>query len=157
MEHILNQIHSLLIKNKKKIAIAESCTGGLLSNLLTRIPGSSHYFILGIVAYSNKAKGTILKIPAPLINKRGAVSKEVAKKMAKAIRKLAQSHIGIAITGIAGPGGGTPQKPKGTIFIAIDSKTKKISERFIFKGNRLAVRKIASLKALRLLKRVLKK
>lgn len=155
MKEILNQIHKLLIKKKKNIAIAESCTGGLACNLLTQIPGSSNYFILGIVAYSNKAKRDILKIPAGLIAKKGAVSKEVAQKLAKSIRRLAKTDFGIGITGIAGPTGGTFKKPVGTVFIAVDSKTKKICKRFIFKGNRLNIRKVAAWKALELLKRVL--
>jgi PncC family amidohydrolase len=83
VEQIVSQIHGLLIKKRKNIAIVESCTGGLLSNLLTQIPGSSQYFILGVVAYSNRAKENILKIPANIIDKYGAVSKEVAKFMAK--------------------------------------------------------------------------
>lgn len=152
MERIVNQIHGLLLKNKKTIAIAESCTGGLLSSLLTRIPGSSQYFILGVVAYSNKAKEAILKIPSSIITKNGAVSKQVAIKMARNIRKLAKAELGIGITGIAGPTGATPSKPVGTVFIAIDTKNKKTCKRFHFTGNRINVRKNAALKSLDLLK-----
>jgi len=152
MERIVNQIHGLLIKNKKTIAIAESCTGGLLSSLLTRIPGSSQYFILGVVAYSNKAKETILKIPSSIITKNGAVSKQVAIKMARNIRKLAKTDFGIGVTGIAGPTGAIPSKPVGTVFIAIDTKNKKTCKRFHFTGNRINVRKNAALKSLDLLK-----
>jgi len=151
MKHIVNQIHKTLIKNKKTVAVAESCTGGLLSNLLTRISGSSKYFILGIVAYSNKTKENILKIPAQLIAKKGAVSREAAKIMAQAVRKLAKTDFGIGITGIAGPTGATPKKPIGTVFIAIDSKDKKVCQRFLFKGNRNTIREKAALKALELL------
>jgi len=152
MERIVNQIHGLLLKNKKTIAIAESCTGGFLSSLLTRIPGSSQYFILGVVAYSNKAKEAILKIPSSIITKNGAVSKQVAIKMARNIRKLAKAELGIGITGIAGPTGATPSKPVGTVFIAIDTKNKKTCKRFHFTGNRINVRKNAALKSLDLLK-----
>jgi nicotinamide-nucleotide amidase len=155
MEDIVAQIHKFLIKNKKTIAVAESCTGGELSNLLTKISGSSAYFILGIVAYSNPAKQKILKISPTIIRKKGVVSKEVATAMAKAIRKIARSDFGIGITGIAGPTGATSQKPVGTVFIAIDSEHKKISKRFQFKGNRIAIRKIAALKSLELLKRII--
>lgn len=152
MQQIVTYIHKLLIKKKKNIAIAESCTGGLLSNLLTNIPGSSQYFILGIVAYSNGAKRKILKIPTSIIAQKGAVSQDVAKLMANHARLLAKSDLGIGITGIAGPSGGSEEKPVGTVFIAIDSKTKKICERFLFKGSRLKIRKKAALKALELLK-----
>lgn len=155
MEPLINQIHRLLIKNRKTIAVAESCTGGLLSNLLTPLPGSSQYFILGVVAYSNKAKEGILKIPHSLITKKGAVSKAAANRMAESIRKLTKTDFGIGVTGIAGPTGGTLQKPVGTVFIAIDSKNKKICKKFHFTGNRISIRKQAALKALKLLKNFL--
>lgn len=149
---IISQIHKLLIKRQKTVAIAESCTGGLCSALLTQVSGSSKYFILGVVTYSNKAKENILKIPASLIAEKGAVSKETAKLMANSIRKIASSDFGIGITGIAGPTGATPKKPVGTVFIAIDSRDKKICYEFIFKGNRNAIRRNAALKAIELLK-----
>jgi nicotinamide-nucleotide amidase len=152
MQHIVSTIHSLLIKSHKTVAVAESCTGGLLSELLTDIPGGSKYFLLGVVAYSNKAKETLLRIPRPLLTRRGAVSKEVAKKMAESIRKLAKADFGIGITGIAGPTGGSPDKPIGTVFIAIDTNNKKICKKFNFAGNRTSVRNKAALKALELLK-----
>ncbi len=151
MEHIVNQIHKILLKNKKTISVAESSTGGLLSTLLTQISGSSRYFILGVVAYSNQTKETILKIPNFVIIKNGAVSKNVACRMARSIRKFAKTDFGIGITGIAGPTGGTLQKPVGTVFIAIDSKNKKICKKFIFEGSRITVRKKAALETLGLL------
>lgn len=156
MKEILNQIHKLLIKKNKNIAVAESCTGGLVCNLLTQVSGSSHYFILGIVAYSNKAKKDILKIPAGLIAKKGAVSKEVAQKLAQGIRRLAKTDFGIGITGIAGPTGSTFKKPVGRVFIAIDSKKNKLCKKFIFRGSRITVRKRAALKSLELLGSVVK-
>ena len=155
MKHIVHQIHTLLLKNKKTIAVAESCTGGLLSNLFTKLSGSSQYFILGIVAYSNEAKKKALGVPAPLITAQGAVSKEVASSMAARIRKVANTDIGIGITGIAGPNAGTLQKPVGTVFIALDSKKKKICKKFHFKGSRLCIRKKAALKSLELFKKIL--
>lgn len=151
MQDIVSKIHLTLIKKGKTVAVAESCTGGLLSNLLTRISGSSKYFILGIVAYSNRTKENILKIPSQLIAKKGAVSRETAKIMAQAVRKLAKTDFGIGITGIAGPSGATAKKPVGTVFIAIDSKDEKICQRFLFKGNRNIIREKAALKALELL------
>ncbi len=152
MKAIINQIHRLLIKNKKTVAAAESCTGGLLSNLLTRLPGSSKYFVLGAVVYSNKAKQNILKIPAHLIAQKGAVSKDVAESLAKSVRSLAKTDFGIGITGIAGPGGGSKEKPVGTVFIAIASKNKKICKKFNFTGTRPSIRQKSALKALELLK-----
>lgn len=153
MERILNQIHKLLIKKKKNIAVAESCTGGLLSSLLTQISGSSQYFILGIVAYSNDAKIKILKISPSVIAKKGAVCEEIAKLMARSIRLLAKANLGIGITGIAGPRGGSKEKPVGTVFIAIDTKNNKICKRFHFRGNRLNIRKLSTIKAMELLKK----
>ena len=154
MEHTVNQIHKLLIRKKKSIAVAESCTGGLLSNFLTQIPDSSKYFILGVVVYSNKAKENILKIPANIIAKKGAVSKNVAELLAKSVRLIAKADFGIGITGIAGPGGGSKEKPAGTVFIAIDTRNKKICKKFNFSGSRSSIRKQAALKALELLIRL---
>ncbi len=151
MQHIVSEIHRLLIKKQKTIAVAESCTGGLLSKLLTDISGSSQYFILGMVAYSNKAKQSILKIPYSSLAKNGAVSKIVATAMAKSVRKLANTDFGIGVTGIAGPTGGIPRKPLGTVYIAIDSQKKKVCKKFHFIGNRIAIRKKTALKALELI------
>jgi len=156
MQNIAKKIHKLLLKKGKTIAVAESCTGGILSSLLTDISGSSGYFILGAVVYSNSSKNLLLKIPLSVIRKNGAVSKVVALKMADSARKLAKSDYGIGITGIAGPGGATLLKPVGTVFISLASKNKQICQRFLFKGNRSGVRKQAALKALQLLKKVIK-
>ncbi len=152
MQRIVPTIHSLLIKSRKTVAVAESCTGGLLSKLLTDIPGSSKYFLLGVVTYSNKTKETLLRIPGLLISRKGAVSKVVAEKMAESVRKMAKADFGIGITGIAGPTGEIPYKPVGTVFIAINSKNKKICKKFNFFGNRIAIRNKVALKALELLK-----
>jgi len=155
MENITKQVHDQLIKTGKTIAVAESCTGGLLSSLLTSLSGSSKYFILGAITYSNKAKSD-LHIPVTIIAKKGAVSKEVASKMAQGIRKLAKTDFGISVTGIAGPTGGSSEKPVGTVFIATSSKSKSICKKFRFTGNRSAIRKKAALHALKLLKLILR-
>lgn len=155
MQKTINKVHDLLIKKKKSIAVAESCTGGLLSTMLTQASGSSRYFSLGVTAYSNNAKADILKIPRALIMKKGAVSEEVAHKMAQSVRNLAKADFGIGITGIAGPTGAALKKPVGTVFIAIDSEDKKTCNKFIFKGRRNAVRKKAALKSLGLLRKML--
>ncbi len=156
MKKIISQVHQILKKRKKTVAVAESCTEGHLSNFLTQLPGSSQYFILGAVTYSNQAKENILKIPHPLIAENGTVSKEVALEMAQSIRQKAKTDFGIGITGIAGPEGALPHKPVGTVFIAINSKGKNICKRFHFKGNRISIRKEAALKSLGLLKKLMK-
>jgi nicotinamide-nucleotide amidase len=157
MQCIINQVHQLLIKKNATIAVAESCTGGMLSGLLTSMSGSSQYFALGVAAYRNKAKETILKIPHNLIANNGAVSYAVASLMAGQIRKIAKTDFGIGITGIAGPTGAVPGKPVGTVFIAVESKNKRICKKFRFRGNRAIIRKRAALKSLELLMRLMAK
>lgn len=151
-QNILPQIHDLLLKKEETIAVAESCTGGMLAEMLTRNSGSSKYFLLGIVSYSNKAKNKILRVSNSVIVQKGAVSSETARKMAQSVRILAGSGFGIGITGIAGPTGGTFLKPVGTVFIAINSKNKKLCEKFNFKGSRDKIRKQTALETLKLLK-----
>ncbi len=155
MKSIIKQINTSLIKKQKTIAVAESCTGGLLSEALTRLSGSSKFFILGVIAYSNQAKESILKVPLSLITSKGAVSKEVAYYLAKNVRKIARADFGIGITGIAGPGGGTPKKPVGTVFICVDSTNKIICKKLHFKGSRKEIREKSAQESLKLLKTVL--
>ena len=152
MQLSVKQIHKFLIKNNQSLSVAESCTGGLLSSLLTRSSGSSVYFKLGVVAYSNQAKHRILSIPLKMMKQKGSVSRDVARSMAQAVRRLAKTDLGIGITGIAGPTGGSPQKPVGTVFIAVSGKRKTISKEFHFTGNRTTIRNKSALKALELLK-----
>lgn len=151
MSEIIQKIHSLLIKKGLTVSVAESCTGGILSEFLTNAAGSSNYFTAGIVAYSNKAKERFLNIPHRFISQKGAVSKEVAQRLAHSIRVLSRTDLGIGITGIAGPAGGSKNKPIGTVFIAIEGKNGALCKRFSFRGNRQAIRKRSSLEALRLL------
>ena len=148
-------LNQLLIKRAKTIAIAESCSGGLLANLLTNFSGSSKYFLLGIVAYSNQSKISLLKIPASLIKRSGAVSSPVAKHMAENVRRIASSDYGIGITGIAGPLGGTALKPTGTVFISVATRNKLITKKFHFLGSRLVVKRKSALKALSMLRELL--
>jgi len=148
---IVKQAHNRLIKKGLKLAIAESCTGGLLASMLTELSGSSKYLILGLVTYSNESKTSLLKIPAALIAKKSAVSYEVAELMARNARILAKADLGVGITGIAGPAGGVAGKPVGTVFIAVNSKSKQLYQKFLFKGNRSSIRKQSALKALELL------
>jgi len=151
MNKLIRKIHNFLLKNNKTIAVAESCTGGIISSSLTQLSGSSKYFILGAVTYSNKAKENILRIPHKVIVKNGAVSKAVALLMAKNIRKIAKTDFGIGITGIAGPTGSSSQKPVGTVFIAVSNKNKTICKKFQFKGTRSQIRKKSAADALKLI------
>ncbi|MDP2831184.1 MAG: CinA family protein, partial [Candidatus Omnitrophota bacterium] len=121
---ILKQIHKKLLRKEKTVAVAESCSGGELSSLLTSLPGSSGYFLLGVVTYSNKSKETILNIPVKIIARYGAVSRQVAILMAQNIRKKTLADFGLSITGIAGPTGATTTKPIGMVFIALAKKNK---------------------------------
>ena len=155
MQNIAGYIHKSLLKTGKTIATAESCSGGILSGLLTQSSGSSRYFTLGVVSYSNQAKIRILKIPASTIAKKDEVSQEVASLMAKNIRRIARTNLGIGITGIAGPTGARPGKPIGTVFICVANENKTICKKFIFRGNRVSIRKQSALKALQLLKQIL--
>jgi len=140
-----------LLRKRKTIGVAESCTGGLVSHRLTNISGSSGYYKMGLVAYSNKAKENLLGVSAKLIAKYGAVSKQIALEMAIGIRFLASTDIGMAITGIAGPTGGTKSKPVGLVYIALASGKKRIVKEFRFKGSREDIKLQASRAALELL------
>ena len=151
MQLIIIKTHKLLIKHKNTVAVAESCTAGLLSYLLTQLPGSSRYFLLGITTYSNTSKGKLLRIPASVIASHGAVSKVVAVRMSESIKHIAHADFGIAITGIAGPTGGSPGKPVGTVYIAVASRDNTLCKRFIFNGSRFRIRNQAALKALEML------
>lgn len=152
----LKEIVNLLLKNKKTIAIAESCTGGLISSALTRLSGSSKFFKLGLVVYSNQAKSRLLNIYPRDISRFGAVSRRIALLMAKGVKKLAKTDIGISTTGIAGPAGGSKKKPVGTVFIALAYKNSVWVEKFKFIGTRTQIRIKTKNKALSLIKRCLK-
>lgn len=136
-KELLNKISSILKEKKLKIATAESCTGGLISHTLTNISGSSDYFDRGIISYSNRAKKELLDVPKSMLKKYGAVSKQVAEIMAKSVRKKSKVDIGISSTGIAGPTGGTRDKPVGLVYIGISTEEKTFSKKFLFSGNRL--------------------
>ena len=135
---LLNKVSDELKKHQVTIATAESCTGGLLAHTLTNVSRSSEYFDRGVISYSNTAKIELLGIPEQLLTKYGAVSKQVAAAMAKAIQQRAQVDIGIATTGIAGPTGGTKDKPVGLVFIGVCTKDTVVVKEFLFSGDRLA-------------------
>lgn len=142
-----------LVMKQKTLATAESCTGGLLSERLTRVPGSSEYFLGGAVCYSNELKSRFAGVPPKLLETHGAVSRPVAQALAEGIRLRTRASIGIGITGIAGPGGGTPEKPVGMVFIAIaDERGTEVRE-FRFPGDRERIRLLSSQFALEMLRR----
>ena len=125
---------NLLKKKKLKISFAESCTGGLLSSIITSNAGSSKVFDLGLVTYSNQAKQKILKVPKKIIKKYGAVSVQCCLSMVNNLSKISKSHINISITGIAGPKGGTRKKPVGLVFIGLKFKKKIFVKKYLFKN-----------------------
>jgi len=150
-------VGKLLRINKKNLAVAESCTGGFLAHRLTNVPGSSDYFIQGVVAYSNKAKTNLLDVPPDFIKKHGAVSLEVAQVMAIGVRRKAHSNLGVAITGIAGPTGGTPEKPVGLVYVALAWEEGSEVSKNLFLGKREAIKFQSSQKALDMARRHLLK
>ncbi|MBI3951918.1 MAG: competence/damage-inducible protein A [Acidobacteria bacterium] len=118
-ESLEQVVGRLLATNGLTLAVAESCTGGLIAKRITDVPGSSRYFLSGIVAYSNEAKANLLRVPSELIQAHGAVSPEVVEAMARGIMDRTGAHIGLAVTGIAGPEGGTPEKPVGLVYLGL--------------------------------------
>lgn len=152
----LKIISNLLKKNHITIATAESCTGGLIAHTLTNISGSSEYFDRGYVTYSNIAKIDTLDVAKTLLDKNGAVSKEVAEAMANGIRTKSNVDIGISTTGIAGPTGGTIEKPVGLVYIAISSNEKTIVKKYKFSGDRLQNKENTCNAALQMLYDVIK-
>ncbi|MGB9722878.1 MAG: CinA family protein [Chloroflexia bacterium] len=130
------------------LAVAESCTGGLLAHRLTNVPGSSDYFLGGVVAYSNAAKQALLGIGAALLEREGAVSEAVAREMASSVRRLFGADIGVGITGIAGPTGGTPEKPVGLVYIALAAGGRVRCERHIWPYDRLGNKEASARRAM---------
>ena len=126
-------LHKKLIQKKLTISVAESCTGGLLANKLTKLSNASKYFQIGLITYSNKAKIKMLNVNKKIIDKYGAVSLETCKEMVKNLAKLSKSKINISITGIAGPNGGTKLKPVGLVYIGINKNNKILISKNIFK------------------------
>ncbi|MDD3852629.1 MAG: competence/damage-inducible protein A [Syntrophomonadaceae bacterium] len=148
-------VANILLQQKLSLAVAESCTGGLLAKMLTDMPGSSEYFWGGAVSYSNEAKTKIMGVNDKIISQYGAVSEPVAREMAIQIRKLAGSEIGVSITGVAGPGGGSEINPVGTVYIGADSQRGTQVKRLYFVGNREAIRTLAAKSALDWLRKLI--
>jgi PncC family amidohydrolase len=135
------QVGELLRQRGMRLAVAESCTGGLLGHHLTNIPGSSTYFVGGLITYAYEAKVKLLGVRWETLERYGAVSKEIALEMARGVRELLAADIGLAVTGIAGPGGGTPDKPIGLTWIGLSSRDFDEAWRFVWEGDRLSNKK----------------
>ncbi|MDA1043757.1 MAG: CinA family protein [Verrucomicrobia bacterium] len=143
-ESDLERIASILSHRKQTLATAESCTGGLVGHLLTTLPGSSHVYLGGIIAYANNVKVKFLGVTPDQLAMHGAVSAEVAEQMARGIRTALSADYGCAITGIAGPDGGSPEKPVGLVYIGLADGSQCIVNKFVFEGDRHAVKTAAS-------------
>ena len=136
MKKLSKKIVYLLIKKRIKISFAESCTGGLLSSVITSISGSSKVFTLGLVTYSNQSKINILGVPKKTIMNHGAVSYETCLSMVKNLNKISKTNISVSITGIAGPKGGTKLKPVGLVYIGIKKGNKSLVKKYLFKNKK---------------------
>ena len=153
----MNSLIKLLTKKKLKISFAESCTGGLLASSITSFNGASKIFDLGLVTYSNQSKIKVLKVNKNIIRKYGSVSHECCLAMVKNLSKISRASINISITGIAGPKGGTKQKPVGLVYIGIKKGNKTLINKYLFKRNkRSSIQKATVKKALDLVLRVTK-
>lgn len=151
-ETLADAVAKLLLQAGKTLAVAESCTGGLLSHLLTSVPGSSAYFLQGLITYSNQAKTDLLGIKPSLLREYGAVSEETARAMAEHVRHRAQSDYSLAVTGIAGPGGGSEEKPVGLVYIALGTGDGTHCKRFNLWGDRQTIKERAAAAALNMLR-----
>ena len=150
MKNLAHKLVKKLVQKKLKISFAESCTGGMLSNTITSVSGSSKVFNLGLITYSNKTKIDILKVPKKIINKYGAVSNECCLSMVKNLSKISKANISVSITGIAGPSGGTKLKPVGLVYIGIKKGNKIIVQQNLFRNkNRILIQKATTLKVLK--------
>jgi nicotinamide-nucleotide amidase len=148
-------IVKLLVQRNQTLAVAESCTGGLLANRITNVPGASEVFLAGYVCYANQAKINMLDVDPQLIEKHGAVSERVARALAEHARACGSSDYALATTGVAGPGGGSPEKPVGTVYIALAASGEAITKKLFFPTDRETFKQIATQAALELLRRKL--
>lgn len=150
MESVLG---TLLLKQNKQLSVAESCTGGLISHLMTSIAGSSGYYLGGVTSYANSMKTRYLGVAESVLENHGAVSTEVAIAMAEGMRVKSNADISIAVTGIAGPGGGTADKPVGTVFIGFSDRNETKVQHFLFSGNRHEIQRLTAQTALDIVRR----
>ena len=145
------QIGELLRAHRLKLATAESCTGGLIASRITDVPGSSDYFVGGVAAYAYEAKVALLRVSWNTLQTFGAVSRETVLEMARGVREVLQADIAISVSGIAGPGGGLPDKPVGTTWIGLSAQDGEWARIFRFEGNRLQNKSLSADAALQLL------
>ena len=150
-ESIENTIGSLLRRHKLWLAVAESCTGGLIGHRITNIPGSSDYFLGGVIAYANQVKLQQLGVLLATLEKNGAVSRETVIEMARGVRQRLGADIGLSVSGIAGPGGGTAEKPVGLTWISLSSAGYEAAWSNLWQGSRTQIKAQAAEQALRLL------
>ena len=156
MSNLSLKIVKLLTKNKLTLSFAESCSGGLLASSITSISGSSKVFNMGLVTYSNNAKVKLLKVPKKTITKYGAVSYETCLSMVKNLSKISKSNISISITGVAGPNGGTKEKPVGLVYIGLKKGSKIIIKKNLFKNKkRILIQKVTAKEALKMILNIL--
>jgi len=148
-------VGDVLRQHAFRLAVAESCTGGLIAHRITNVPGSSLYFVGGMVTYGNEAKEKILGVKAETIAAFGAVSEQVAQEMARGVRLAMDADVGLAVTGIAGPGGGTPEKPVGLTWIGLSMPQGEEAWRFVWQGSRVENKEASAEKALQILVKVL--
>jgi len=154
---LAEEIGRALRSKKKSLAVAESCTGGKLGDMLTEVPGSSDYFLGGVISYSNDSKVALLGVDRETLKAKGAVSEEVALQMAAGARRALGADIGVGVTGVAGPGGGTQAKPVGLVYIAVSTGEASVCGKNVFKGPRSSIKKQAADKALSMLNDLLDK
>lgn len=138
------ELGRLLKEKGRTLAVAESCTGGLVSDLITNMPGSSSYFLAGLVTYSDDSKIELLGVSKSTLESHGAVSEQTAMEMARGVRERTGADIGAAITGIAGPGGGTPEKPVGLAYFIVDDGGRVIVDKVLHSGDRLHLKRFAA-------------
>ena len=153
--NLLENIGNLLRKKGWTVSVAESCTGGLIGSFLTSIPGSSDYFTGGVIAYSNKIKTDLLSVSPDTLKNFGAVSGETVREMAYGVKKLLKTDVGISSSGIAGPAGGSKNKPVGTVALGVDIPQKIITNIVHLKGDREDIRKLATFQVLEMLRNLL--
>jgi PncC family amidohydrolase len=151
------QVGDLLRARQLRLATAESCTGGLIGHRLTNVAGSSDYYLGGIIAYANDVKMSQSGVKAETLRQYGAVSQETVLEMARGVREALQADIGLSVSGIAGPGGGSPEKPVGLVWIGLSTPGYEQAWRYVWQGDRLQVKEQTAEQALRLLMEYLTK
>lgn len=155
MGNLENDVGKILREKNLTIACAESCTGGLLTSRLTDVAGSSAYVQGSIVSYSNAVKNSVLKVKAETLQEFGAVSEQTARQMSENVRKLFNTDIGVGVTGIAGPDGGSAEKPVGTVYISVSNADKTEVKRFNFTGTRAEIKNQSANAAMSMIKKLI--